>query len=384
MTDGAQLGGISPFFLVSDVSRAVHFYRERLGFELRFAEPADAPFFAIVGRDDTQIFLKFVSESVGPQPNPTRHEWAAWDAFVFVADPDALAAELVTRGAPFRRELGNRDDGLRGFEIADADGYVLFFGRPVEGGPTNRESPEPGAARVVKARMRSSRLFALLALSACTPEPNAGLRSESYELVGEQTYELEEGLAPVQRQAALDFQCPAQDVSVTMTQKRELIVDGERKSIEGLAFKVSGCKHGGMYVPVRLYGTTSSLGLMTIIELRAFVPVWNEAVSSAALRHLDAKAEAFGLIPREGYQTSSPRVTDTDRQTVQQWVDFTKAAARDLACPREEVALQILENRIGVHRGPSTFIAEGCGLRGLFTWNGNGELVITSKVELPK
>jgi catechol 2,3-dioxygenase-like lactoylglutathione lyase family enzyme len=132
MTDGARLGGISPFFLVEDVPRAVRFYRERLAFELRFAEPADAPFFAIVGRDDAQVFLKFVSESVRPQPNPTRHEWAAWDAFVFVADPDALAAELATRGTPFHRELRDRDDGLRGFEIADADGYVLFFGRPKE------------------------------------------------------------------------------------------------------------------------------------------------------------------------------------------------------------------------------------------------------------
>lgn len=132
MTDGARLDGISPFFLVDDVSRAVHFYRERLGFELRFAEPAAAPFFAIVGRDGAQLFLKFVSKSVHPQPNPTRHAWAAWDAFVFVADPDALAAEFATRGAPFHRELHDTDDGLRGFEIADADGYVLFFGRPRE------------------------------------------------------------------------------------------------------------------------------------------------------------------------------------------------------------------------------------------------------------
>jgi catechol 2,3-dioxygenase-like lactoylglutathione lyase family enzyme len=132
MTDAVQLGAISPFFIVDDVARAVRFYRERLGFELRFAEPADAPFFAIVGRDAAQIFLKLVSESVHPQPNHTRHEWAPWDAFVFVADPDALAAELTARGATFHRELRDRDDGVRGFEIADADGYVLFFGRPIE------------------------------------------------------------------------------------------------------------------------------------------------------------------------------------------------------------------------------------------------------------
>jgi hypothetical protein len=26
--------------------------------------------------------------------------------------------------------LKDDDDGLRGFEVTDADGYVLFFGRP--------------------------------------------------------------------------------------------------------------------------------------------------------------------------------------------------------------------------------------------------------------
>jgi catechol 2,3-dioxygenase-like lactoylglutathione lyase family enzyme len=132
MADGARLGGISPFFLVDDVARAVRFYREQLGFEVRFAEPAEDPFFVIVGRDDTQIFLKCVSESVHPQPNATRHEWAPWDAFVYVGDPDALAAEMTTRGTPFHEVLRERSDGLRGFEIEDADGYVLFFGRPIE------------------------------------------------------------------------------------------------------------------------------------------------------------------------------------------------------------------------------------------------------------
>jgi catechol 2,3-dioxygenase-like lactoylglutathione lyase family enzyme len=130
MGEPALLGPISPFLIVEDVSRAIRFYRERLGFELRFAEPADAPFFAIVGRDGAQLFLKSVPADVGPLPNHTRHGWAPWDAFVFVADPDTLATELAMRGTSFHREICDRDDGLRGFEIADADGYVLFFGRP--------------------------------------------------------------------------------------------------------------------------------------------------------------------------------------------------------------------------------------------------------------
>jgi catechol 2,3-dioxygenase-like lactoylglutathione lyase family enzyme len=125
------LGAISPFFIVSDVSRAINFYREKLGFEVRYSEPADQPFFAIVGRDFVQIFLKSVSEEITAQPNHTRHESALWDAFVYVEDPDSLAAEFAFRGLTFYKELVNRHDCVRGFEIADCDGYVLFFGRPI-------------------------------------------------------------------------------------------------------------------------------------------------------------------------------------------------------------------------------------------------------------
>jgi hypothetical protein len=27
--------------------------------------------------------------------------------------------------------MNNDDDGLRGFEVKDADGYLLYFGRPL-------------------------------------------------------------------------------------------------------------------------------------------------------------------------------------------------------------------------------------------------------------
>lgn len=70
---------------------------------------------------------------VGPVPNHTRDVQqgsARWDAFVSVPDPDSLAAEFVSRDVEFFQPLKDTDDGLRGLEIQDADGYVLFFGRP--------------------------------------------------------------------------------------------------------------------------------------------------------------------------------------------------------------------------------------------------------------
>jgi catechol 2,3-dioxygenase-like lactoylglutathione lyase family enzyme len=125
----ASTQAISPFFIVGNVDRTISFYREKLGFETRFQEPDQDPFFAIVGRDGGQILVKS-GKDVSPLPNSWRHPAMRWDAFVYAPDPDALGAEFASRGAPFSKPLTDTHDGLRGFEIADPDGYVLFFGRP--------------------------------------------------------------------------------------------------------------------------------------------------------------------------------------------------------------------------------------------------------------
>ena len=120
---------ISPFFIVSNVDQTIAFYRDKLGFETRFQEPDRNPFFAILGRDAAQLFVKS-DKDVSPLPNPRRHPSMRWDAYVDAPDPDALAAEFAAHGAAFSAPLTDTHDGLRGFEICDPDGYVLFFGRP--------------------------------------------------------------------------------------------------------------------------------------------------------------------------------------------------------------------------------------------------------------
>jgi catechol 2,3-dioxygenase-like lactoylglutathione lyase family enzyme len=128
----AEVGGVSPLFIVRNVPAALAFYRDRLGFEITFQgpEPNDI-FFGIVQRGRAMIMFKAVG--VDPVPNYTRdvkQGIAAWDAYVHVPDPDALAAEFASRNVAFFKPLMNTHDDLRGFEIEDADGYVLFFGRP--------------------------------------------------------------------------------------------------------------------------------------------------------------------------------------------------------------------------------------------------------------
>jgi catechol 2,3-dioxygenase-like lactoylglutathione lyase family enzyme len=123
------IDAISPSFIVTEVERTIAFYRDKLGFETRFLQPEKAPFFAIIGRDGAQIFIK-AERDITPVPNHTRHRHLRLDAFVYAPDPDALAAEFADHGAAFSEPLKDTSDGLRGFEITDPDGYVLFFGRP--------------------------------------------------------------------------------------------------------------------------------------------------------------------------------------------------------------------------------------------------------------
>ena len=124
----ANLTYASPFFIVKSLKASVAFYADKLGFEIRFIGPDDDPFFAIVGRDNVSIMLKGDAEAT--KPNYTQESWARWDAYISAKDPDSLFEEYRSKDVSFHQLLRDDDDGLRGFEVIDADGYILFFGRP--------------------------------------------------------------------------------------------------------------------------------------------------------------------------------------------------------------------------------------------------------------
>src|SRR5258707_7286591 len=127
-----KIPAIAPFFIVKNVPAALSFYRDRLGFDITFQGPEpDDIFFGIVQRGAAMIMLKDVG--VEPLPNYKRDVkkgWARSDAYVHAPDPDALAAEFSSRNVEFSQPLKDDGDGLRGFELKDAGGYVLYFVRP--------------------------------------------------------------------------------------------------------------------------------------------------------------------------------------------------------------------------------------------------------------
>ena len=128
------LNTIAPFFVVDDLQASLDFYRSKLGFHVTYTGGGDGvgeDFFGIVERDRVMIMLKAITPEIHPQPNHSRHEWARWDAYVHTSDPDSLYSEYVAKAVPMHRPLEDNSDGLRGFEIIDNSGYVIFFGRPL-------------------------------------------------------------------------------------------------------------------------------------------------------------------------------------------------------------------------------------------------------------
>ena len=127
-----EIGGASPLFIVRNVPATLAFYRDKLGFDVTFQGPEpDDLFFGIVQRGKAMIMFKDVD--VDPVPNYTRdigHGIANWDAYVYVPDPDALFAEFKSRDVQFKMPLENNSDDLRGFEVRDVNGYIIYFGRP--------------------------------------------------------------------------------------------------------------------------------------------------------------------------------------------------------------------------------------------------------------
>jgi len=124
MQDRPRIGALTPLFLVGDTNVSADFYG-RIGFAVLYREDG----FAMLARDAAQLMVKSV-DGLSAQPNPSRHPWMKWDAYIATSDPDALAAEFEAEGIAFHRAIGDTSDGQRGFEIADPDGYVFFFGRP--------------------------------------------------------------------------------------------------------------------------------------------------------------------------------------------------------------------------------------------------------------
>jgi predicted enzyme related to lactoylglutathione lyase len=116
--------------MVSNLDRAVAFWRDSLGFECEvYGDPAD---FATATRDDASVLLSLCAEPGAIVPN-WKFVDKMWNVYIRVDDADAIYTELQERGAPIDYTIYDAPHGFREFGTQDPDGHDIAFGQPLTG-----------------------------------------------------------------------------------------------------------------------------------------------------------------------------------------------------------------------------------------------------------
>jgi uncharacterized glyoxalase superfamily protein PhnB len=115
---------IVPVFFTLNIPATLAFYKDKLGFEC-LGTWQDPPVYAIIARDQQAIHFRCAEP---PTANPEKYANELLDAYIFIADVDALYAEFAVRGVEFVRLPNNMPWGCREFVVKDCDGRLLAFG----------------------------------------------------------------------------------------------------------------------------------------------------------------------------------------------------------------------------------------------------------------
>ncbi len=114
-----------PVLDCTDVAASVAFYRDQLGFVAHtWGEP---PSFAIASRGTVTLGLAAV------HAGDTLQVKQNWAAYIYVADADALYAQLLQRGVQIPEAPTLQPWGCRDFVLHDPDGHLLCFGQDMDG-----------------------------------------------------------------------------------------------------------------------------------------------------------------------------------------------------------------------------------------------------------
>jgi len=124
MTDQDQL--VSVRYIVDDVERAIEFYTQHLGFEVRMSA---APAFADVTRANLRLLLSGPASSAGrPMAEGVTPSPGGWNRIhLIVADIDAEVARLRERGVPFRNDVVTGPGGRQILAEDPAGNLVELF-----------------------------------------------------------------------------------------------------------------------------------------------------------------------------------------------------------------------------------------------------------------
>ena len=121
----AELQSVSACFSVADISATIQWYEEQLGF-IGDPFPDREPYvFAILRRDDIEIFLQRIEGYEKPDVY-NRRSGGVWDAYIRVEGIKDLY-DSVREEATIVQPLRLQPYGNWEFEVKDPNGYVLVF-----------------------------------------------------------------------------------------------------------------------------------------------------------------------------------------------------------------------------------------------------------------
>lgn len=115
---------VLPQVFVTDLSRAVAFYRDRLGFSVAFLH-GDPPFYGQVVRDGGALNLRHVDRV--PWDAAMRAEEDLLAVTFVVANARALFCQYEEAGVPFHQTYRVQPWNAHDFIVADPDGNLIHF-----------------------------------------------------------------------------------------------------------------------------------------------------------------------------------------------------------------------------------------------------------------
>lgn len=120
-----ELRALAACFPVPDISATMRWYEEQLGFVGDPFPDCEPYVFAILRRDDVEIFLQRVEGYAKPELYSIR-PGGVWDAYIRTEGVKDLY-ESVRAEATIVNPLRRQPYGAWEFEVKDPNGYVLVF-----------------------------------------------------------------------------------------------------------------------------------------------------------------------------------------------------------------------------------------------------------------
>jgi hypothetical protein len=122
----AKLKNSTPVLLVGNIEHTMEWYKQ-LGFESKYYPPG----FAILHRDDVEIFLQQQPGYIAPA-DPGRVEREAWDVYIMTDNVQALFDEYsALPEVRVSRPLCPQEYGMTEFDVIDLNGHRLVFAQPI-------------------------------------------------------------------------------------------------------------------------------------------------------------------------------------------------------------------------------------------------------------